>query len=129
MRETEFNKKQVAKYLAWTFGIAYAIQFGVTFLYDKDPTAGRLVLAAMMFVPALGVVLSGAKLKDMGWKPQVKKNIRTILTAWFGPIILTAAGAALYFLVFPGHFDLSGKYVEAAAGTEALELMREQGIS
>ena len=130
MRNTEFNKTQVVKYLVWTFALAYIIQIGAAYLYNHvNRIAGQLVIAAMMFVPTLGVILSGAKLKNMGWKPQIRKNMKTILIAWFSPIILTAAGAALYFLIFPGHFDLSGSYVTASGGTEALEQMKAQGIS
>ena len=72
MRNTEYNAKQVLKYLAWTFVIAYIIQFLAAPLYKSNRQAGQLVLAAMMFVPALGVLLSGAKLNGMGWKPQIK---------------------------------------------------------
>ena len=125
----EFNRSKVVKYLAWTFGLAYAIQIGIANTYNENRMIGQVVLAAMMYVPALGVLLSGGRLKDMGWKPQIKKNVRIILMAWFGPLLLTAVGAALYFLIFPGHFDLTGKYVEAAAGAEALAQMKEQGLS
>lgn len=129
MRDREFNKKQVVKYLIWTFVIAYIIQFCAAPLYKSNRTAGQLVIAAMMFVPTLGVLLSGAGLKDIGWKPKIRKNIRTILAAWFAPAVLTAVGAALYFLVFPKHFDLSGEYVAAVGGAQAIEQMKSQGIS
>ena len=129
MRNTEYNAKQVLKYLAWTFVIAYIIQFLAAPLYKSSPQAGQLVLAAMMFVPELGVRLSGAKLNGMGWKPQIKKNIRPILTAWFTPLILTVAGGALYFLFFPQHIDLSGSYMTALAGADVLELLQAQGVS
>lgn len=129
MRNTEYNAKQVLKYLAWTFVIAYIIQFLAAPLYKSNRQAGQLVLAAMMFVPALGVLLSGAKLNGMGWKPQIKKNIRPILTAWFTPLILTVAGGALYFLFFPQHIDLSGSYMTALAGADVLELLQAQGVS
>ena len=130
MRNAEYNKAQVLKYLAWTFGIAYAIQLGAAYIYNHvNVMAGQLVVAAMMFVPTLGVLLSGARLDGMGWKPQVRKNIKTILAAWFAPAILTAAGAALYFLIFPGHFDLTGEYMAASVGAEALRQMEAQGIS
>ena len=129
MRDREFNKKQVVKYLVWTFALAYIIQFCAAPLYKSNRTAGQLVIAAMMFVPTIGVLLSGAGLKDMGWKPQVRKNIRIILAAWFAPAVLTAAGAALYFLIFPKHFDLSGEYVAAVGGAQAIEQMKSQGLS
>ena len=129
MRKMQFNKAQVLKYLAWTFGLAYLVQIGAAYLYNNvNVLLGQIVVAAMMFVPALGVLLSGAGFREMGWKPRFKQNVKPILTAWFAPVVLTAAGAALYFLVFPGHFDLSGQYMTAAAGEEILAQMEEQGI-
>ena len=110
MRNVRFNKKAMVIYLIFTFGLAYIIQICAASLYEKNRVIGQLVTAAMMFVPALGAVLSGAKLKEMGWKPQIRKNIRIFLTAWFGSMILTVVGAALYFLIFPKHFDISGEY-------------------
>ena len=129
MPDRKFNKKQVIRYLLWTVVIAYIIQFLSAPLYSRNRTAGQLVLAAMMFVPTLGVFLSGAGFSGMGWKPRIRKNIKTILAAWFGPLILTAAGALIYFLFFPGHFDLSGGYLTVLAGEEALEQMKAQGLS
>ena len=130
MRNTEYNKTQVIKYLIWTFVLAYIVQIVAARIYNSGNTLiGQLVIAAMMFLPTLGVLLSGAGLKGMGWKPQIRKNIKAILTAWFAPLILTAAGAGLYFLLFPGHFDLSGEYLAASGAAEALEQMEAQGIS
>lgn len=129
MREVEFNKGQVVKYLAWTFGLAYAVQFGVARLYQTNRVLGQLILAAMMFVPTLGVWLAGGDLKGMGWKPRFKKNVRPFLIAWLAPVLLTAVGAGLYFLAFPGHFDLTGEYVAASGGAEALRQMEAQGVS
>jgi len=129
MPDRKFSKKQVVRYLLWTFVIAYIIQFLSALLYSLNRMAGQLVLAAMMFVPTLGVFLSGAGFSGMGWKPQIRKNIRVILAAWFGPLILTAAGALIYFLLFPRHFDLSGGYLKVLAGEDALEQMKAQGLS
>ena len=130
MRNTEFDKSRVVKYLIWTFALAYIIQFGVGLLYQSgNMVIGQLVMAGMMFVPMLGVVLSGGKFSNMGWKPQIKKNFKTILIAWFAPAALTAIGAALYFMIFPGHFDLSGSGFAANAGSEALEQMEAQGLT
>ena len=129
MRERTYHKAKVLKYLAWTFGLAYLIQVGAAYVYHQNRLAGQLVVAAMMFVPALGAALSGAALKDMGWKPQIRKNIRSILIAWFSPAVLTACGAALYFLVFPGHFDLTGEYLVLSIGAEAMEQLETQGLS
>ena len=129
MPDRKFNKKQVVRYLLWTFAVAYIIQFLSAPLYSINRMAGQLVLAAMMFVPTLGVFLSGAGFSGIGWKPQIRKNIRVILAAWFGPLILTAAGALIYFLLFPRHFDLSGGYLKVLAGEDAIEQMKAQGLS
>lgn len=130
MRNAEFNRTQVVKYLAWTFALAYAVQFiAARIINGGNRMAGQLVIAAMMFVPALGVLLSGAGFRDMGWKLQIRRNIKPILIAWFAPVALTVVGAGLYFLVFPGHFDLSGQYLAASAGAEILQKMEAQGLS
>jgi membrane protease YdiL (CAAX protease family) len=130
MRNAEYNKAQVVKYLIWTFALAYIIQAGVGMMYKSGNTmAGQLIMAGMMYVPTLGVLLSGSKLSGVGWKPQIKKNIKPLLIAWFAPAILTVIGALLYFLIFPGHFDLSGSYLTASAGKEALKQMEAQGIT
>ncbi len=127
---TTFNKMQTVKYLISTFLIAWGIQIGVFFL--SKTSLGSLcqpVLAVMMFVPMLGVFISGAKIKDVGFKPNIKKNILPILIAWFSPAILTTLGALLYFLVFPSHFDLSGKAIIKDFGEDILKQMEQQGIT
>lgn len=126
MCNTEYSRKQVILYLIFTFVIAYAIQIGVFLLYKNGNTsAGQLIMTAMMFVPALGVLLSGAKFKGMGWDPRFRKNVGRILIAWFIPLFLTAAGAALYFLVFPQHLDLSGSAFDA----DTLKQLETVGIT
>ena len=43
MCDVEFNRTQVVKYLAWTFGLAYAIQVGVWALFSSgNAIAGSL---------------------------------------------------------------------------------------
>ena len=125
----QFNKRETIKYLIWTFLIAWVMQVVIAVLYRNGLAAvGRLVMAVMMFAPLLGALLSGRPLSGMGWKPRLKGKIRILLAAWFLPVLLTAIGAALYFAVFPGHFDLSGEYLVAAGGAEALEQLEAQGI-
>ena len=130
MNDVVFNKKGTVRYLAWTFGIAWAMQVVVAVLYRSGLSAvGQLLIAVMMFVPLLGVRLSGQSLSGMGWKPRFKGKGRMLLAAWFLPMVLTMVGAALYFAAFPGHFDLSGEYLLINAGPEAMEQMEAQGLT
>ena len=129
MNNAEYSRSRLIKYLIWTFVLAYLMQGCAALLYRKGNMLWQLAVAGTMFVPTLGVLFSGTRLGDMGWKPMIWKNLKWILFAWFMPIILTAAGAALYFLIFPEHFDMSGTYLAASTGPEALEQMEAQGLS
>lgn len=130
MNNVAFNKKGTIKYLIWTFLIAWAMQVVVAVLYRKGiAIVGQLIMGIMMFVPLLGVLLSGQSLSGMGWKPCLKGKTKSLLAAWFLPALLTAIGAALYFAVFPGHFDISGDALAAVAGAEALEQLQSQGLT
>ena len=130
MNNVAFNKKGTIKYLIWTFLIAYIMQVIVAIFYRNGlAMVGKLVLAVTMFAPLLGVLLSGQKLSGMGWKPHLKGKIKFLLAAWLLPALLTAIGAVLYFAVFPGHFDMSGEYIVANVGAEAMEQLEAQGIT
>ena len=130
MNDSTFNKKGTIKYLIWTFLITWIMQVVVAVLYQNGLAAvGQLLMAVMMFVPLLGVLLSGHTLSGMGWKPRLKGKFKILLAAWFLPALLTVIGAALYFAAFPGHFDTSGEYLVAAAGPEMLEQLEAQGLT
>lgn len=130
MSEAEFDRGKVIRYLVWTFALAYLIQLIAGWVWNNiSILAGQLITAAMMFVPMLSVLLSGGKLSGMGWNPKIRKNWKQILIAWLAPAALSTIGAALYFLIFPDHFDLSGSYVAKLAGEEALGQLEEQGMT
>ncbi|MCH5271336.1 MAG: CPBP family intramembrane metalloprotease [Lachnospiraceae bacterium] len=130
MNDITFNKKGTIKYLIWTFLITWIMQVVVAVLYRNGLAVfGQLLMAVMMFVPLFGVLLSGHTLSGMGWKPNLKGKIKILLAAWFLPALLTVIGAVLYFVVFPGHLDLSGEYLVAAAGPEILGQLEAQGLT
>ena len=130
MSDVIFNKKGTVKYLAWTFLIAWIMQVVAAVLYWRGLTVfGQLLLAVIMFAPLFGVLLSGNKLSGMGWIPRLKGKFKFLFAAWFLPALMTAIGAVLYFVVFPGHFDLSGEYLVEAAGPEVLEQLEAQGLT
>ena len=108
--QVAYDRAKTRRYLLWTFGIAWLMQAVVAFLYRGGLSVigrmmAQMLMALMMFVPMLGVLLSGNRLAGMGWKPHIKGRLKPLLMAWFFPAILTALGAAIYFAVFPGHLD------------------------
>ena len=130
MRDITYDKKSIIKYLIWSFLLAWMMQVGVSVLYRTGhTTTGQLVMVVMMFVPMLSALLSGRNLRDMGWQPCVRKNIKAILFAWFMPAALTVIGAALYFMVFSNHFDLSGAYMVESFGENVLREMGSEGFT
>ena len=130
MENNNYDHKTLIKYLLWAFIPAYIVQFiAAAVAYRVGVPTARLVIAGMMFVPALAVLLSGRGLAGMGWRLGLKKNILNILVAWFLPIILTALGAGLYFLLFPSHLDLSGNALIASLGPQAAEQLYSQGLT
>ena len=119
------NKQTLARIL-----IYIGITFALTWLYcllliyplaNGESLTGvpaialQLLVAACMFFPAIGVLLTRLITKE-GFKdhwlhPRLKKNIRYYLLAWFGPGVLTLLGMVLYFLIYPDNLDLSFGYM------------------
>lgn len=118
MNETnkKLETKRILIYLGITFFITYAYSFCVVYpLSDTDNVRTgispltTLLIAAIMFFPAIGVFLTRLitkeGFKNVWMKPNIKGNIKTYLLAYFGPGILTLLGTRLYFLIFPSHYD------------------------
>lgn len=83
----------------------------------------QILVALGMFMPMLGVLLSHGSLKeertDIRWKPLVIGRGKWYIAAWFGPGVLSAVCAALYFLLFPGRFDGGmGAYLAALGNVD-----------
>ena len=128
--------KRVVVYLLITFGLTWAYCLLVVYPIVNDQSltgvpalAAQLAVAACMFFPSLGVLLTRLitreGFKDNWLRPHIKGNLKPYLLAWFGPAILTFAGMALYFLLFPGELDLTFSYFAAtleAAGAPMEEL-------
>lgn len=108
--------KRIFIYLAITFLLTYGYCFAVVYpisngenLSGIPALATQLLVAAAMFFPAIGVLLTRLVTKE-GFKncwirPNFKNNIKVYLLAYFGPGILTVFGAFIYFLIFRKNFD------------------------
>lgn len=115
------DKKRLIIYVSISFGIAWLAGL-VIFLTGglvNSPvlvpgTTITLALLLLSFVymwaPALGNIftrlITRQEWTDLLLRMQIKSCWKPILAAWFLPGILTIIGGAVYFLIFPGHFDL-----------------------
>lgn len=113
--------KRVLYYILITFGITWLYCLLVVYpiangksLSGVPVVVTQLAVAACMFFPAVGVLLTRLITKEGfagSWLlPNLKGNLKYYLLAWFGPGILTFVGMAVYFLLFPDQLDLSFEF-------------------
>lgn len=119
----KLETKRILIYLGLTFVMTYGYCFGVIYPVNSNanvremPAAlTQLMIAAAMFFPAIGVLLTRLITKE-GFKnawlhPHLKGNVKYYLLAYFGPGILTILGTVIYFLVFPNQFDTNCGYFQ-----------------
>lgn len=111
--------------LTWFYCIAliYPMMKGET-LSGVPAVLTQILVAAAMFIPAIGVLITRLITKEgfqnVWIRPNIKGNIKTYLLAYFGPAVLTVLGAIIYFIIFQGTFDADCGYMKLtleAAGT------------
>ena len=110
------NTKRILLYILITFGLTWAYCLLLVYpLANGESLTGvpaialQLLVAACMFFPALGVLLTRLITKegfrDTWLHPHFKGNLKYYILAWFAPGILSFLGAGLYFLLNRGNFD------------------------
>jgi len=111
--------KRLFVYLGITFAVTYACEFTLMAFSDTLTLMGassvsQVVVALVMFVPLIGVAVTCAIFRDkfslLPVRPNIRGNVKWYLVALFGPAVLSAAGAALFFAVHPESFDASMGY-------------------
>ena len=121
MENKNQDLKRILIYLLITFALTWAYCLVVVYpVANGESLSGvpslitQLSVVVVMFFPSIGVFLTRLVTREgfqNSWlKPNLKKNIRYYLLAWFGPAILTLAGMGIYFLLFPDDLDLSFGY-------------------
>ena len=114
------NSKQLYTFLGLSFGISWVTALIIylngglvsspELISGTGITLALILLASVyMWGPALANILTRLITKE-GWQemwlaPKLKTGWKFWLLGWFGPGILTLAGAALFFLVLPQTFD------------------------
>ena len=124
METKKQDLKRVIVYIVITFALTWLYSLLIIYpvangeaLSGVPALATQLTVVAAMFFPAIGVLLTRLVtregFKNTWLKPHIKGNIKFYLLAWFGPAVLTFAGMAVYFLIFPNNLDLSFSYFTA----------------
>lgn len=122
--------KRFVNYLFGAFGVAWILQILSAMLLHRGNSMGySLLLSLSMFAPLLAAVWAKFAVRKMGWKPYIRKNIRWIVCAWFGPAVLGVIGAGLYFFLVPDAWDSSFAYVRSSLGAEGLSQLESSGLS
>ena len=133
MKTKKQDVKRILIYVLITFVLTWAYCLLIVYpiangeaLNGVPALVTQLAVAAGMFCPAIGVLLTRQVTREgfkNAWlKPNLKKHLRFYLLAWFGPAILTFAGMGIYFLLVSGSFDPNCGYMRLtleAAGTPA----------
>ena len=115
------TRNRILIYLAITFVLTWLYCLLLVYplangqaLTGVPALALQLLVAACMFFPAIGVLLTRLitkeKFADSWLRPNLKGNIKTYLLAWFGPGVLTFLGMVVYFVIFPNKLDLTFSY-------------------
>lgn len=129
------EKRRILIYIGITFVITWLYALLVVYPIMNSESLSIIItviaqfaVAGMMFMPAIGVLLTRLitkeGFKDCWIKPNLLKqkgNLKYYILAYFGPGVLVLLGAVLYFLIFPNQFDGSCGYmlqvVESSGGS------------
>lgn len=136
--DQKLETKRIYIYIGTTFALTWIYCLTVIYpmmrgeaLSAVPAVMTQFLVAAAMFFPAIGVLITRLITKEgfkNAWvRPNIKGNVKTYLLAYFGPGILTILGTVLYFMIFKGNFDPECGYMKLtleAAGTpvEALPM-------
>ncbi|MGX8693021.1 MAG: CPBP family intramembrane glutamic endopeptidase [Clostridia bacterium] len=121
--------KTLRTYLLWAFGLAWPLQLLASWLARRGNMTGfTYVLAISMFAPLAALLPAKVPLKSLGWKLNLRGKVRWYLAAWFLPSVICVLGAALYYLLFPAHFDGTGAAYLATLPAEAQRQLAAQGL-
>ena len=124
------DKKQFVIYLAVSFGLGWIIQIiaSIFALRGNVSMFGYLMMGCM-FAPLIATLAARIPFKGMGWIPHLKGKIRWIFFAILVPAILHLAGAALYFLIFPGQFDPELNLIKDSLGEAGMAQLAAKGLT
>ena len=122
--------KQIIIFLLAAFLPAWVLQVIASQAALKgDTVTFSLLISGCMFIPLLATLIARIPFKGMGWIPHLKGKVRWIFISLWMPALLALAGAALYFLIFPHHFDTGMQTMKASLGEAGLAKLEAQGMT
>lgn len=126
----KMDKRKFTIYIIGAFAIAWVLQIAASYFALKGSLlVFQILLSISMFAPFTATLIAKVPLRGMGWMPKFKGNILYMIAAWFGPAVLTALGAVLYYVVFPDRFDVTGAYLTATYGEELVQQLTAAGLT
>ena len=130
------NKKHLVKYLLFVFISAYILEIIASIFAIKNPgglgkTIFQVMLMAVMFTPFFGTLFAKGNLKGIGFMPKFKGVAYLIPLCWPLPSVIAALGGAIFYIVFPDMFDLTGTYMQSQLpeGVNIIDELAKAGIS
>lgn len=124
------NKKRIAIFLIVTFALTYSVEIFLIMpmvgsVDINQAMLAQLMVAGVMFLPAVGALITRFWTKEKMTRENtylalhLKGKLKYYALAWFGSMLLIAAGAVIYFLIFPTQFDANMGYAKAIFQTQA----------
>lgn len=107
-------KRKIIAFVGVEFGLVILCTLPL-FLLHAEPASPLMLFTSVvfMFLPALTTLIVKRLTRDKGGlflQLNVRKSWKQYLLAAFIPGVLEGIGVALYFFIFPNHFDLSLTY-------------------
>jgi len=108
------DRKRIFIFVGTTYGITILLALVIFFnggLFPDRTHLVSLLMIATMFAPALGNIATRLITRE-GWsntflRPNLRRGWPFYLAALSLPLIAIIVGGAIYYLLFPGKFDLS----------------------
>lgn len=135
--DKSLERKRIWIFLISTFVLTYLVELLVMPRALGSASLGTQLTSLIMLLPAVCAIatrlLTREGMRDVWLRPQFKGRFRYYIYIWLGVPALIVAGGIVYFLIFPGKFDINHGYLMeswvAGAVQPSVELVRANLIT
>lgn len=122
--------KKLKKYLILNFIIAWVLQLCAIIAFAaQDNLLYQASLMIMMYAPFISVFFCNKSMAGFGWKPNLLGKAKYFFIAWLLPGVCAILGALIFYGLFRGAFDNTGKYLISQMGEDALVQLEASGLT